>query len=145
MRDSSRSDVHETLLISYATLHVGTDNGVDGTCKLIRIIATAYLPTARVWAAMFSSEQTRSGAAIYGILQDVFDQWRKKDVFGATIAWGRWLLKNGRGKEASELVVNARASLEESACMELEKQWTTALDEEASYVEYDEVESLIRK
>ncbi|KAF7979883.1 hypothetical protein HWV62_40667 [Athelia sp. TMB] len=126
MRDSSRSDVHEMLLISYATLHVEIDSSKSGDC--MRKIGTAYLPTARVWASVFSSEAARGDVADDRLLRDIFDFWRKKAGLEATIAWGRWLLKNGRGKEASRLVVGARAYLDEAACLDLEKQWTAALD-----------------
>lgn len=126
MRDSSRSDVHETLLISYANLHVEIDSTNRG--GFIRKVGTAYLPTARVWANIFISEAAKGPAADYKILRDVFEFWRKKAGLEATIAWGRWLLTNGRGMEASSLVVGARTYLDEAACMGLEKQWTAALD-----------------
>ena len=126
--------MHETLLISYATLHVEIDSSKSGDC--MRKIGTAYLPTARVWASVFSSEAARGDAADDRLLRDIFDFWRKKAGLEATIAWGRWLLKNGRGKEASRLVVGARAFLDDAACVDLEKQWTAALD----HVDDDELD-----
>jgi len=134
MRDSSKSDVHETLLIAYATLHVEIDSSRRGDC--VRKIGTAYLPTAKVWATMFASEASRGEAADDSLLRDVFAFWREKARVEATVAWGRWLLKNGKGKEASSLVAGARALLDDAACLDLEKQWTTALD----HVEGDEVD-----
>lgn len=131
MRDSSRSDVHETLLISYANLHVEIDSTNRGS--FIRKVGTAYLPTARVWADIFTSEVGRGPAADYSLLRDVFEFWRKKAGLEATIAWGRWLLTNGRGIEASRLVVSARTYLDEAACLGLEKQWTAALDHAEAY------------
>ena len=126
MRDSSRSGVHETLLMQYATLHVDGNN-IKLLGERVRKMATEYLATARVWAKVFSLLVENS--AEHKMFQEVYEMWREKDSIEATIAWGRWLLMNGRGKEATAVVVRARSCLKEPERMELEKQWAVTLDE----------------
>jgi len=136
MRDSSRSDIHEILLMQYATLHVGgSDRPVVGErIRFVRETAGEYLATARVWGNIFLLEAAAGDDAAErgGVLQEVYELWRQKDVVEATVAWGRWLLMNGRGKEAMNVVVRARGSLKETERSALEKRWKVTLDEEAA-------------
>jgi U3 small nucleolar RNA-associated protein 6 len=124
--------------MQYATLHVGGSDTltVGERIHFIRETAGEYLATARVWANIFRLEAeagddpTERGR----VLQEVFELWRRKDGVEATVAWGRWLLMNGRGKEAINVVVRARGSLKETERSALEKRWTATLDEEAEDV-----------
>jgi U3 small nucleolar RNA-associated protein 6 len=95
-------------------------------------MAAEYLATGRVWGKVFSL-QVENGAE-HKMFQEVFEMWRQKDTIEATVAWGRWLLMNGRGKEATEVVVRARSCLKEPEWMELEKRWMVTLDEERDKV-----------
>lgn len=63
MRDSSKSDVHETLLISYTTFHVEIDSSNCG--NYIRKVGTAYLPTAKVWETIFVTEWPERARAVW--------------------------------------------------------------------------------
>lgn len=132
--------MHERLLMQYATLHVEEKNrqNVGVRIQVVRRIATGYLPTARVWSKIFSLEAEKGeddteGTAAF--LQEVFELWRKKNGLEATVAWGRWLLRHGRGKDATAIVVRTRSWLDQTERMELEKQWTAILEEEVEVEE----------
>lgn len=129
MRDSSRSDVHEILLIRYATMHVDPKDrpSVGERVHAIRQIAARYLATARVWQHIFHLEKGSDGAADALVLHEVFEMWQKKDGLEATVAWAQWLLMNGRGAEAISVVVRARSVLKETDRMEMEKRWTSTM------------------
>jgi U3 small nucleolar RNA-associated protein 6 len=113
--------------MQYATLHVDANDRKTLGDYCIRNIACEYLATARVWAKVFSLEVENGDD--HRLLQQIYELWGQKDKVAATVAWGRWLLLHGRGKEATEVVVRARSSLKETERMELEKKWTVILDE----------------
>lgn len=96
--------------------------------KRIRKIADEYVATARVWAEVFSSLDVGIGTDETKLFQEVYERWCQKDGVEATIAWARWLLMKGRGKEATEVVVSARSRLKEPEWTEIEKRWTVVLD-----------------
>jgi U3 small nucleolar RNA-associated protein 6 len=113
--------------MQYATLHVDANNS-KLLGERVRKMAANYLATARVWAKIFALLVENS--AEHKTFQEVYEMWREKDSIEATIAWGRWLLMDGRGKEATAVVVRARSCLKESEKVELEKRWAVTLDEE---------------
>jgi len=117
--------------MQYATLHVDGNNMEER----VRKMAAKYLATAKLWAKVFSL-LVENGAE-HKTFQKVYEMWREKDSIEATIAWGRWLLMNGRGKEATAVVVRARSCLKESETVELEKRWAVTLDEEREGVVED--------
>ena len=119
--------MHEILLMQYATLHVDASSRKTVGDHCVRQIASKYLATARVWAKVFSLEVENGDS--YRLLQEIYELWGQKDEVEATVAWGKWLLIHGRGKEATAVVVKARSSLKEIERMELERRWTVVLDE----------------
>jgi len=136
MRDSSKSDMHEILLVQYVALHVAVPSGTGRQTagqriRFIHEIAREYHPSAKVWAKMFSLEAEDGDTGLGQVLQEVFELWRTKDEIEATVTWGRWLLRNGRGKEAMEAMVRARSSLHGTDRTRFETRWKVTLDEEA--------------
>lgn len=132
MRDSCLRTVHETLLVRYAQLaldglSVGSDGDRDDAATrgagVVRRIAHMYLPTGRVWAAVFEA----ADAGGMCVLRGVYDMWMLTDVRAATLAWGTWLLGQGRGAEAKDAVVRARSMLGSEERALLEKAWTEAV------------------
>ena len=121
--------MHEMVLMKYAALHVaGSDRlSIGERIQFVREIAREYHATAKLWRAVFSSEVERKDGG--RVLQEVFELWRKKDEVEATVAWGKWLLTNDRGKEAMGVMVRARSSLKEADRRELEQRWKVTLDE----------------
>lgn len=142
MQDSSRSDVHESLLMKYATLHVESKDRLHAK-TITRKIATRYLATARVYSNLFLLQVKNGSEGVDDegtatVLQEVFELWRKKDALEASVTWARWLFRHGRGKEAASVIIRARSWLanDETARMELEKRWTGVLEDE-EHVEVD--------
>ena len=140
MQDSSKSEAHELLLMKYAILHVELRDRLNAQ-PVIRKIATRYRATGRVFSKIFLllAEHGSQGSAdetTVAVLEEVFELWRQKDTLEASVAWARWLLKHGRGKEAISIIVRARSWLmrDETARIELEKRWTGELEE---HVEVD--------
>lgn len=123
--------MHENLLMEYATLHVHGRGALGERLRFVRETAREFLATARVWAKVFWFEIENQDDQVGEVLREVFELWCQKDAVNATVAWGKWLLGNDRGKEAMEVVVRVRCSLKETERQELEKRWQVTLDEEA--------------
>ncbi|KAI8975808.1 U3 small nucleolar RNA-associated protein 6-domain-containing protein [Trametes punicea] len=118
----------------------------------VRRLATAYAPTARVWAEVFKQEsqqhprpqhhRTRSGSGPSDadgdgdgdarVLGAVYEFWRQTDGVEATAAWAGWLLRSGRGKDAVAVVGRARSVLGERAGEEVERRWRAIVDGESA-------------
>jgi len=142
MRDSSLRDIHEMLLMKYVTMtHGGVPDRENrctsdqqGRLDLVRHMASAYLPTGRVWQKVFTLEMeerepSADAEAKAKILGEVFEMWRRKDGVDATLAWVGWLMRNGKGREAKEVIVRARSWLGDGERTEVEKGWTGILNE----------------
>lgn len=126
IRSGCSSNMHETLLMKYGTEHVGAKDAAVA----VRRIAAEYLATARVWSAVFSKTGERgfkSTEEQHRVLEEIYELWRQKDGLEATVAWAKWLLNNGRGKEAGTVVVTGERRLKEAERIELEKRWTVVL------------------
>ena len=133
---------------------VGASGGKDGATRQelvearlarVRRLASAYTPTAQVWAAVFAQEAggaasggagagysgTGAGVGDARVVEAAYEQWRRHDGAGATSAWAAWLLRSGRGREAIGVVARARSALGEKDGLEVERRWKAALDEDA--------------
>ncbi|KAJ4493967.1 U3 snoRNP protein [Lentinula edodes] len=87
----------------------------------LRHMQSRFLNTGKVWQKMFQLEAEQNGSAI--VLEEIYELWRKANVVEATIAWAEWLLKNGKGKEASVLIVRSKGSVGQKEQEEMETQW----------------------
>ncbi|GLB37280.1 putative U3 small nucleolar RNA-associated protein 6 [Lyophyllum shimeji] len=140
MRNASLGGLHETLLMSYSqVIHevqtkpgtgLTSDQGLDSAKWLhsIRHMASAYLTSGAVWQKVFTllEGEENWGSGRDGkrqVLGEVYEKWRRKDAVEATLEWARWLLGNGKGKEAAEAVVACGRSVGEDARAGLEKRW----------------------
>lgn len=139
MRDASLRGLHETLLISYVrTAHEGRAKPDSGSTSdqrgssarwlhSVRHMARAYLTTGRVWQQVFRTIEAEDwGSEPHGkrqVLGEVFEKWRGKDELEATLEWARWLLANGKGKEATEAVVVGGRSVGEEGRVEMARRW----------------------
>lgn len=144
---SGCSSVYETLLMNYATLpHVEVDCRQD-TAVRVRRIGTEYLATARVWAKVFATEATvgryKDAEGQQQVLGEIYELWRMKDELEATVAWAKWLLNNGRGKEAGTVVVTGGCRLKEAERQELEKRWAGTLREGEETVDVEELTDFV--
>lgn len=143
MRECSLRELHEILLMGYVTVveellwaKPNTDILISNQENIsarwldsIRHMDSAYLMTGRVWQKVFSildREEWRSDSDEKGkILGIVFEKWRGMDGLEARLEWARWLLENGRGKEATTIMmVGGR----EEERLELEKRWVGVLE-----------------
>jgi len=140
MRNASLGGLHETLLMSYVQVthevqrKPGTGLTSDQSSDLakwlhsIRHMASAYLTSGAVWQKVFTTleGEEKWGSGPDGktqVLGEVYEKWRRKDAVEATLEWARWLLGNGKGKEAAEAVVVCGRSVGEEERAELEKRW----------------------
>lgn len=139
---SAQARVQEELLIRYAqTTHELlvsrfndglTQDSTGDRLERIRALETRYMPTARVWSEVFAQEaraqtQTKSDKAV----ELAYQTWRKKDALEATIAWADWLLQEGRGKAAMDVVNNFVASGKEGR-EELQRRWSSILNDQGA-------------
>jgi hypothetical protein len=104
-------------------------NGSDET-KIMKLqhAAKTYFISSEVWAAVFVQEGSQGSVARWGILRQVFEQWKQVNVREATLSWAEWLIRNGKGKEAKEVVVKERRLLCEDDRKILDERWATVLD-----------------
>lgn len=133
MRNASLQGVHEMLLMSYVTvMHearanaaIGwtSDHGSDYWLHLVHHMGRAYLTTGKVWRKVFFTLAEIEMDGKRKLLGEVFEKWRKKDGMEATVKWASWLLRNGQGKEAGEVVIGAKSRLG----IELERRWMEEL------------------
>jgi len=131
MGDSSFHGIHELLLMRYATITNEERKGMNsasaredpaGRIEAIRHVARAYLPTARVWARMFAlSAEGRGGSEVLG---EIIEMWGREDGLAASVAWAGWLMKQGEGQKAKEVIVRQRGLLGVEERHELERLWT---------------------
>ncbi|GJE95014.1 hypothetical protein PsYK624_111930 [Phanerochaete sordida] len=134
--------VHTSLLVRCATaLKVLSSH----TARLahFRRLAAGFLLDGTALRAFFDAEAARAGAeskASDALLREVFQAWRRRDVADAALAWARWLLAAGQGREAAEVVQRARAEVEGADKLALEEAWRRFCDESTQRPEEGEVE-----
>ncbi|KAJ3775345.1 U3 snoRNP protein [Lentinula raphanica] len=139
--------IYEHLLLEYVTaLHesrcnrptpgLGSDSdqvanesakALDMQRQQLRHMQTRYVISENVWKKMFQLEET-IGDATSTVLEEIYEQWRKTDVVEATMGWAQWLLKNGKGKEASTLIVRSKGSVGQKEQEELEREWVRVIE-----------------
>ncbi|KAG7446482.1 uncharacterized protein BT62DRAFT_1021837 [Guyanagaster necrorhizus] len=105
--------VHEMILLRYLTV-VYKDRTVpksgqssDQQTKRsewdrVRHMDDAYLTTGRIWGEVFRLE---AKAGKEEMLEEVYQVWRRKEAETASVEWAKWLLKHGRGKKASAIML----------------------------------------
>ncbi|KAM5532543.1 hypothetical protein V8D89_013749, partial [Ganoderma adspersum] len=120
----------------------------------VRRIGTAYyVPSARVWTEVFeqesSADSSPAAAASGAILGDVgsglysgvdVDGDARVTEWGATIAWATWLLRNGKGKDATGVIARVRSVLGEADGETVKSKWKRILDGHGGAGEDGEVE-----
>ncbi|PIL34179.1 hypothetical protein GSI_03890 [Ganoderma sinense ZZ0214-1] len=137
---------------------------LDARLARVRRIGTAYyVPSARVWSEVFEQESSAGssrasvgGGAISGgvgpglysgvdvdedarVLGSIYEFWRQQDGAGATIAWATWLLRNGKGKDATGVIARGRSVLGEADGERVESKWKKILDGDGCVGEDGEV------
>lgn len=121
--------VHDALLAHSASLLQLLPSAPARRAALARI-TSAYLPAAGALQRLFAAEAARADACP-DVLRDAYRAWRRRDAAGAALAWAAWLLGQGRGREAAEVVQRARGEAGEGR-MRLEEGWRAACDAAAA-------------
>jgi U3 small nucleolar RNA-associated protein 6 len=130
MQDPLLSSIHEQLLQKYAELMYTNSPSAEGRKEFLQQLTSNYHTSGVVWDRVFELESSLEGAN-ESILKDIHTRWREKGqacTIDAALAWGSWLLTQGRGKEASDVVMSARALLADEQKAVLEKRWSEVLD-----------------
>ncbi|KAI5117768.1 hypothetical protein M0805_005199 [Coniferiporia weirii] len=120
--------------------------------KDLERVASLYLPSSNVWAAAFgiytrehefdTDYATSDGIVAVPIdehvereqaLRTIFDTWRLESpaTHGAAAQkWAGWLVRRGRGGEASRVIANARSALsgDDTAVALFDQQWRDIMD-----------------
>ncbi|GAW00323.1 u3 small nucleolar rna-associated protein 6 [Lentinula edodes] len=112
------SSLQEHLLLGYVAALMSAK---ALNLQKLRHMQGRFLNTGKVWQKMFHLEAEENGSAI--VLEELYELWRTANVVEATIAWAEWLLKNGKGKEASVLIVRSKGSVGQKEQEEMETQW----------------------
>ncbi|KAJ3758844.1 U3 snoRNP protein [Lentinula raphanica] len=135
--------IYEHLLLEYVTaLHksrcrptpglvsdsdqVANESAKALDMQQLRHMQTRFIISEKVWRKMFQLEEIIGDRTV---LEEIYEQWRKTNVVEATIGWAQWLLKNGKGKEASTLIVRSKGSVGQKEQEELEREWVRVIGE----------------
>ncbi|KAJ4468301.1 U3 small nucleolar RNA-associated protein 6-domain-containing protein [Lentinula aciculospora] len=134
------SSLHEHLLLEYVTaLHksrskpiseIKSDQVANESAKALKLqelhhMQSRFINTGIVWQKMFQLEAEENGDAT--VLNEIYELWRKANVMEATMAWAGWLLRNGKGIEASALVVRSKGSVGRKEQEVMETQWVRVM------------------
>ncbi|KAI3597017.1 u3 small nucleolar rna-associated protein 6 [Moniliophthora roreri] len=125
MHDPSLRDVHELLLMSYVrvlsesregpeTGKTAVPNQETNHSSWLHHMQRTFLTTGKVWQSAFTLEI--QGVGDTAVLREIYEFWRRVDQVESTVEWAKWLLKNGNGKEAMDVVFRSRNE-------EVEKRW----------------------
>ena len=98
-----------------------------------RTIITSYLPDASILAESFRleassplSEETNEDKNV--VLKEIYEVWRRRDEVNSALAYAGWLIKQGKGKEAGEVVRRARAEVRDGERRQvLDEEWRKVL------------------
>ncbi|KAG7090891.1 hypothetical protein E1B28_009970 [Marasmius oreades] len=123
--DSGLQGVHEELLMSYVSLLAGqevppaTEEAADHNLGVtndskshaeswkrgIRYMQRTCFPSGRVWQQAFM--RSKQGCVGEDMLRDIYECWRRGEEEDATVEWARWLLENGKGKAATDVILRS--------------------------------------
>ncbi|KAF8653585.1 hypothetical protein AX16_003863 [Volvariella volvacea WC 439] len=62
------------------------------------------------------------------VMKEIHENWRKEETVEATLALAGWQIKQGKGKEATDLVVRTGGSIGQEERRRLENGWREAMD-----------------
>ncbi|KAL5485402.1 UTP6 [Sanghuangporus weigelae] len=119
--------------------------------KDVSRIASKYLPTERMWEAAFDtyssenqndvdvSDQSTSPSAVdeqeerEQALRTIYDTWRLISPTAhssAALKWGSWLIRHGKGGEATRVIANARTvlAINQDAGVQFDQRWKRIVD-----------------
>ena len=130
------------------------DNLLERSAAVIRVISShsarlshfrrlyaAYLLDADALQVFFHAEVSRTddeSRASKELLQEIYLAWRGRDVAAAALGWAGWLLAEGKGREAADVVQRARAEVEGGSKLRLEEGWRRVCDDSTKRQDKDE-------
>lgn len=111
-------ELHTTLLLHYVTqiLHpAGAPPGPATRAADLRRVTRTYLATGRFFRVVFAHEAGLSDEGAEGVLEIVYEGWRRREGEGAAAraTWRDWLVGHGQGRRAAEML---RATRESGCC-----------------------------
>jgi U3 small nucleolar RNA-associated protein 6 len=127
-QDAEDAGIHREISQRYLTLVYGGRSELSADSRAMRhMVSTHVIRTGEVCRRLFELEGDELEGGDEKFLRDTYARWREEDVVSATVAWGMWLLKQGRGKEASDVLVNGRGAVTGEVRARLEEEWTRGL------------------
>ncbi|KAI0688035.1 U3 small nucleolar RNA-associated protein 6-domain-containing protein [Cytidiella melzeri] len=119
--------VHDGLLRQYASL--SSHMLPASRLTFFRDLTTSYLPDSSTFEACFHDEKALSSRESAEVLSEIYESWRRRDAVRATLAWAGWLVENGKGKEAGDVVQRARTDVGVGERRQaLDEGWRAALE-----------------
>ncbi|KAG8923061.1 U3 snoRNP protein, partial [Tulasnella sp. 418] len=129
MQHSSAS-LHPNLLNRYiADLYSGPLS-IPRRHSVITRIFQLYLPSPTTYAHLFQCESKCSESSLKN-LELIFDKWRVApgEAVNSACQWASWLVQNGKGKEAKDVIERARLG-DPGTKQELDVKWMGILQAE---------------
>ena len=122
-----------------------------GQARDISRLASKYLPTELIWEAAFdiyanetedADDISESSSSMPSptekeekeeALRTIYDTWRliSPSAHGsAALKWGAWLIRHGRGTDASRVIANARTVLaaNQDVAVKFDQRWRDIVD-----------------
>ena len=125
MKDSIHDPLlHEQLLLGYVSALYENGSGSDQTAKRLRHMQSRFLCTGNVWRKIFEMQGDSEDEKVQ---QQVYELWSKENMVEATISYAERLLKKGKGKEASGLIVRAKGLVGQNEQEEMETRWVRVI------------------
>lgn len=105
----------------------------DSRIKTLDRISQMYLPRSAFFAHAFSLESSQLDHVEQEqerILRVIFERWQVNEdrVGDAAVAWSKWLVGNGNGREAGECMRRLMGGKSEALKRDLEVRWKEVLD-----------------
>lgn len=132
-------DLHPHLLLQYID-HIYETVSLNSRQQRLQHLVSNYLPSDACYRFCFSKEM-HSESPSKAILTLLYERWRQIDgeEIEAALRYGGWLLRNGDGKGAKQVIDRTRTILDDEGRAILDENWVAMLnapDDEA----LDEVE-----
>ncbi|KAG8934477.1 U3 snoRNP protein [Tulasnella sp. 417] len=121
-------DLHPHLLLQYID-HIYETAPPKSRQQRLQHLVYSYLPSDACYRFCFSKE-THSESPSKAILTLLYERWRQIDgeEIEAALRYGDWLLRNGDGKSAKQVIDRTRTILDDDGRALLDENWVALLN-----------------
>ncbi|KAG8908043.1 U3 snoRNP protein [Tulasnella sp. 403] len=132
-------ELHPQLLLEYIREFYDTQPSPSSRLPFVTQVMKGYLPTNDCYRSIFDHELTSEDASTE-LLSTLYDRWRLIDgsQMEAAVLYAQWLLLNGDGRGAKDVVDRARTMLDGEERHHFDALWMSILNGSADDEDEDE-------